>query len=79
MNGKIGQQVLSELGVLQLPEEVKSLLCLPHLLGDVRISGEVSRDLQSKEFKALYLLSMYEEGRVQNYFLGLFMLRSKLL
>ena len=66
----------------QLPEEVKSLLGLPHLMRDVCGPGEVGRDVEPKELKAfypLYLLPVHVEGRelcafgfleIHNHFLG---------
>ena len=40
--------------MLELPEEVKSLLGLPHLMRDVSAPGEVGRDVKPKKLKALY-------------------------
>lgn len=36
------QQLLGEVGLLQLPEEVQSLLHLPHVLRDVCGPGELA-------------------------------------
>lgn len=38
--------------MLELPQEVKPLLGLPHLMGDVCGPGEVGRDANIKELKA---------------------------
>ena len=40
---KVNRQVLRKVSLLQLPEEVKSLLGLPHLMGDVSGPGEIDR------------------------------------
>lgn len=51
---EVGEPVMREVSVFELPEEVLSLLGLSHLVWNVRGLGEVGWNVNTKEFEALY-------------------------